>query len=661
MTPAAPTLRTVTQRSPELAPIALASRYGVGGNRVRNIANTPIAYGEHFCLCWLQFRVTELEKKIDGLVSLFQTQQQSGETQGQPATGPSPSSEDPRLMPCTGLTIPGVTHQVSTDASPSVNSSAGTQDCHSMPTPEAGFPSGSYQLLPGFTIAAEKAEEYLSIYRTRMVPNFPFVPIEPEVTARDLHNQKRFLFWCIMQAIVPQTATVQKAVDDWVRKHAAMHIVVHKEKKIELLQGLIVYVAWGDVHLQMGINANTLLQLAIGLVMDMTMYTLAGPVSWMPKTLLNDAWAVLGRGGKQFEAPKPTLEEQRAILGGYFIASSVPAAIRRHSQIQYTPQIARCSKAIREADAIPTDQNLLALVRMQHLGDRIRAVFPSPDREEGEPLPIFREHFSAVLASLRKEICALESEEPAIKKENPMVWAHYGALMVRLYEPCIGMRGASPSEAMSAMEPFSRTESLWFCLQAIQIAMDALLAIPAEAFAYLPFNTVADIAHTMMSSHRLLLEDSANDWDVMLARQKLDLPDIARRLADRFEEADNVALIVGQKRRIFEDESSRWANYAYRARWIRQWYLNKVVGQPPQEQMATEHQQQQEQQQQQQQQAQMVPHVGMMADPNMSWLGGVAMDQSFWEIMMLDGPGQIPIDASMLLPDQAMLPAMQTS
>ncbi|KAK1507442.1 hypothetical protein CTAM01_02554 [Colletotrichum tamarilloi] len=608
MTPAAPTLRIVTQRSPELAPIALASRYGVGGNRVRNIANTPIAYGEQFCLCWLQFRVTELEKKIDGLVSLFQTQQQSGETQGQPATGPSPSSEDPRLMPCTGLTIPGVTHQVSTDASPSVNSSAGTQDCHSMPTPEAGFPSGSYQLLPGFTIAAEKAEEYLSIYRTRMVPNFPFVPIEPEVTARDLHNQKRFLFWCIMQAIVPQTATVQKSVDDWVRKHAAMHIIVHKEKKIELLQGLIVYVAWGDVHLQMGINANTLLQLAIGLVMDMTI---------------------------------------------------VPAAIRRHSQIQYTPQIARCSKAIREADAIPTDQNLLALVRMQHLGDRIRAVFPSPDREEGEPLPIFREHFSAVLASLRKEICSLESEEPAIKKENPMVWAHYGALMVRLYEPCIGMRGASPSEAMSAMEQFSRTESLWFCLQAIQIAMDALLAIPAEAFAYLPFNTVADVAHTMMSSHRLLLEDSASDWDVMLARQKLDLPDIARRLADRFEEADNVALIVGQKRRIFEDESSRWANYAYRARWIRQWYLNKVVGQPPQEQMATEHQQQQEQQQQQQQ-AQMVPHVGMMTDPNMSWLGGVAMDQSFWEIMMLDGPGQIPIDASMLLPDQAMLPAMQT-
>lgn len=70
----------------------------------------------------------------------------------------------------------------------------------------------------------------------------------------------------------------------------------------------------------MGINVNTLLQLAIGLVMDMTIYTLAGPLSWMPKNMLADAWCVLGRG-KTFEQPKQTLEEQRAILGGYFVAS----------------------------------------------------------------------------------------------------------------------------------------------------------------------------------------------------------------------------------------------------------------------------------------------------------------------------------------------------
>lgn len=70
----------------------------------------------------------------------------------------------------------------------------------------------------------------------------------------------------------------------------------------------------------MGTNANSLLQMAIGLVMDFTIQTLGGPLGWMPKTLQADAWVLVGRG-KQSELTKHTLEEQRAILGGYFIAS----------------------------------------------------------------------------------------------------------------------------------------------------------------------------------------------------------------------------------------------------------------------------------------------------------------------------------------------------
>ncbi|OHW98854.1 hypothetical protein CSPAE12_02544 [Colletotrichum incanum] len=538
--------------------------------------------------------------------------------------------------------MPGLDRTSAPHTSPrGINS--GAQECNTNLSLDAGLPDSTFYLVPGFSLSAVKAEEYLDIYRTRLVPNFPFVPIYPNITAAELHGKKRFLFWCIMQAVVPQTAAVQKAVDDWVRRHAAMHVIVLKEKTIELLQGLMVYVAWGDVHPQMGINANSLMQMAIGLVVDITMKNPSGPFSWMPKSLQADAW-VLSSRGKQFDLKKLTLEEQRAILGGYFIASSNPTAMRRYSQIQYTPQFARCFKAIREASELPSDVQLLALIRMQNIADRIRSVFPNPDKDEGEPLPVFREHMGAVLSSIRKEICALESEEHIISKEQPMLWCHYQTLIVRLYEPCIGMRAASPSEVVSLTESYSRTEALWCCLQAIQTASTFLLDVSAEMFAYLPFNSIADVAYTMMASHRLLLEDTMSDWDVGLARQKLDLPEITRRMGEKFEEADNVALIVGQKRRLFEDNSSRWSNYAYRARWIRQWYLSKVVT-PPQEQTANE------------------PQLGseeILNDSSMSWLGGISLDQGFWEAMMLDGPGKIPFDASMVLPDQSMLPPMQS-
>ncbi|GKT93181.1 fungal transcriptional regulatory protein [Colletotrichum tofieldiae] len=149
----------------------------------------------------------------------------------------------------------------------------------------------------------------------------------------------------------------------------------------------------------------------------------------------------------------------------------------------------------------------------------------------------------------------------------------------------------------------------------------------------------------MMASYRLLLEDTVSDWDVSLARQKLDLPEISRRLGDKFEEADNAALVAGQKRRLFEDNSSRWSNYAYRSRWIRQWYLSKIVP-PPQEQTTNELQ---------------LDSEALLNDSNMSWVGGISIDQGFWEAMMLDGPGKIPFDPSMLLPDQSMVPPMEST
>ncbi|EFQ36722.1 uncharacterized protein GLRG_11871 [Colletotrichum graminicola M1.001] len=522
-------------------------------------------------------RVLELEKKIDGLVNLFQSQQQAQEDHGLKSSATGPEGEARHLSPDNAVTLPGL-HQAPSCRTTSSGIPASTPESHIISVPDSRYSDATFYLVPGFSISVAKAEEYLDIYRTRLVTNFPFVPVRHDMTAIELHDTKKFLFWCIMQAVVPQTASVQKAVDDWVRRHAAMHVVVLGEQSIELLQGLLVYVAWGDLHFQMGTNAYSLLQMAIGMVMEMTLFSFGGFMSWMPRSSLPEAWALLGRGN-QIESTKQTLEEQRAILGCYFVASSNPAAMRKYSQIQYRPQIARCFKAIREASELPSDAQLLALIRLQNIGDRIRSVYPNTDKDEGIAVPIFREHFAAVLLSIRKEIIALESEEPIINRNQPMLWAHYQALMVKLYEPCIGMRAARPSEATSLTEPHSRTEALWCCLQAVENAAKALLDISVEKFAYLPFNSVADLAFTMTTSHRLLLERAASDWDVGLARQKLDMAELTRQLGDKLEEADNVALVVGQKRRVFEDNSSRWSNYAYRARWLRQLYLSRMA--PP--------------------------------------------------------------------------------
>ncbi|KAK2754617.1 C6 transcription factor [Colletotrichum kahawae] len=570
-------------------------------------------------------RVTELEKKIDGLVNLFQTQQHAKQHEAQdltPATSTSNYEENALrgILPCAGLSLP----QPATEAS----SNAATPDPQrsAQQTPDAG-PLNTLQLVPGLSITMDEAEEYLNIYRTRMVPHFPFVPIHVNVTARDLHSEKRFLFWCIMQALIPQTAPVQKAVDDWIRHHVAIHLIVNRERRLELLQGLLIYIAKGDIHIHIGMSANGLLQLAIGMVTDMSINTLAGPLAWMPKTMLSDAWAVISKG-KHLETPKQTLEEQRAILGGYFLASSVAISMRRAPQVPWSAYMARCCRAIREAREFATDPSLLAFVQIQHITDRLRSLFPIYDRDEDSPIPFFKEHYSSIFSSVRKEIEDLPKQEPAITKDNPLVWCLYVTLPVRLYEPALGMRPMSPAEAASPTEPYSRTDALWKCLESVQTAMVALTSIPAETYAYLPFTLVSSTAFVMMAGNRLLLEDGSPDWDVTIARQKIPHAENAQRMADKFEEADNVALIVGQKRRLFEDQTSRWANYAYRARWMKNWYLSKVS--PPQREPSAEQ----------------PPNTaeGSTNDPSMSWVDDVTMDKMFWGQMIVDGFGQMPYD-----------------
>ncbi|KAJ3959002.1 hypothetical protein N0V92_004378 [Colletotrichum tropicale] len=375
------------------------------------------------------------------------------------------------------------------------SSTAVTPDpnCSAQHTPDVG-PSNTLQLVPGLSLTMDQAEEYLNIYRTRMVPHFPFIPIHVNVTARELHSQKRFLFWCIMQALVPQEAPVQKAVDDWIRHHAAVHVIVNRERKLELLQGL--------------------------------------------------------------------------------------------------------------------------------------SLFPIYDRDEDTPAPFFKEHYSAIFSSVQKEMEDLQKEEPGINKDNPLVWCHYVTLAVRLYEPALGMRPMSPADTASPTEPYSRTDALWKCLECVQAAMDALMSIPAEIYAYLPFTLVSSTAFVMMAANRLLLEDGSPDWDVTIARQKIPHAENTQRMADRFEEADNVALVVGQKRRLFEDQTSRWANYAYRARWMKNWYLSKVS--PPQREPSAEQ----------------PPNTaeGSTNDPSMSWVDDVTMDKMFWGQMIVDGFGQMPYD-----------------
>lgn len=115
--------------------------------------------------------------------------------------------------------------------------------------PEAQFtgntpPIEHIEIIQGFRLTLTEAEDMFRLYKTTYSPLSPFVPIPSSTSAYDLFTAKPFLFRTIMQAVAPQSAAVQKDVAVWFREYIAEHIIIKQEKSFEILQAILVCVAW---------------------------------------------------------------------------------------------------------------------------------------------------------------------------------------------------------------------------------------------------------------------------------------------------------------------------------------------------------------------------------------------------------------------------------
>lgn len=95
----------------------------------------------------------------------------------------------------------------------------------------------------GFRVSFAEADRILHEYRTDMLPNFPFVPIS-HCSARDMYNEQPLLLKTIISSCRPQPTTVENVIDQWYREYFAYNIVVLNESRLELLQAILIFVAW---------------------------------------------------------------------------------------------------------------------------------------------------------------------------------------------------------------------------------------------------------------------------------------------------------------------------------------------------------------------------------------------------------------------------------
>jgi hypothetical protein len=181
--------------------------------------------------------VALLERKLDSLVTLL-TASKDDNKNAQRDSSKSPSRSLERFLEIhnpEGIPEADTWSQSAPPANPSfVPGSSNSQSSAFAPHPPA----------PGFDIGRQDEALLLLEFRTQMAPQFPFVVIPPDATSESLRRERPMLWRSIVVAASYHNPQRQIALGWKLMEEFSTRILLKAEKSLDLLQALLVHVAW---------------------------------------------------------------------------------------------------------------------------------------------------------------------------------------------------------------------------------------------------------------------------------------------------------------------------------------------------------------------------------------------------------------------------------
>jgi hypothetical protein len=145
-------------------------------------------------------------------------------------------------------------------------------------------------------LTPEEAEKCLLRYRTISPVYFPFVVLSNDWTLQSMMRHSPTLLLGILTTMCKSTH-LQKTLDSGFREVVSQRVLVRGEKSLDILQALLVYLAWNPFHLKpMSRQIQQFVQMATTMAMDMKLHVTP-------------------------EAPDRIIEDKRAYLGCYYLSS----------------------------------------------------------------------------------------------------------------------------------------------------------------------------------------------------------------------------------------------------------------------------------------------------------------------------------------------------
>lgn len=153
-------------------------------------------------------------------------------------------------------------------------------------------------------------EDVLALYQTQLMPVFPFVVIAPGTKVDQLKAKRPFLFAAIQMTATLNDIDARRGQMYRLVQCVVEEIAISSVKSMDLLQSILVMLAWFHHHCMVHTQMNTLLHLAQAQMVDMGLNKEPG---------LHERTNIMVLApGK----PRPReSDEKRALLGVWFLSS----------------------------------------------------------------------------------------------------------------------------------------------------------------------------------------------------------------------------------------------------------------------------------------------------------------------------------------------------
>ncbi|KAJ6443369.1 fungal transcriptional regulatory protein [Purpureocillium lavendulum] len=539
----------------------------------------------------LNSRLSTLERQLETLTAALEIHQGSASR----ATESTSPAAPPNIEQTAATLTPDST---------ATNNSRDVPSLHQQPEGrhQGAQPSRTKQpdSVPVFGLTWPQVERILDIFRAKYMPKFPFVIVQQHTTARTLFEQKPFLFRAIMLAAAPLPASRLIKMKRNVLAYLGQHMLVEEERKLDLLQGLLVCLAWADLRSLYDEQITTLTYLALGYAHNLG-------ITRMPPALLR----MIGMD----EAPEDvrqskhdammqqnmhSTEEQRAYLGCYCLLSVNSTQFGRQNALR-SQYIDLCGDALKRKLQHPLDGFLERMVRLTQMGERISEAFGAAnDSERGKPFlflledqtTAFKAELDAVIDSLAQELTRDRmSYAHGVGGRDFDSWEkaaalHYNYLLVRLYEPATRLPELPADDGQGYLTATYRAQCLDSCLGAAKAYFDTLFTLPAAHYVHQSVANTEQVTFVMVIATRLLLLRSPG-WDLGRARSTLDFVAVLDHLLRRVEDAeaerrrDVEAFVREMGVRASEEEVAAegpLVDTVKKVRWIRAWFEKRVQG-----------------------------------------------------------------------------------